>query len=553
MFKKKKAEPDKKPLLDKKTADLLGLIFEKMPGRIELLLFTSPGRNDPYSVAIREFFRSIGPLTDKIDLREYDLTHELAAKHEAQQSPTLVLDPDHMHLRWLGAPVGHEAESFLTALVMIGHHNANLGAQSLKVLNSIEDPRQIKIFVSPTCPYCPQQVMNALKAAVERPDLVSLEIIDVLAMAELAEKYQAFSTPTVYANEKLIARGAQSEELFMASLKKLEEVNIFIPDNDAEEIEVDLVVVGAGPAGLSAGIYAARSGLRTVVVEKGALGGQVATTPIVENYPGIPQIGGKALVDIMVVHALEYANVFPGEEVMEIKPGQPLVVTTSRRRFLTRAVLLASGAVYRRLGVPGEDRLFGRGVSYCSTCDGPLFKKRRALMVGGGDSAVTEALHLHQIGVEVTLAHRRDTLRAQAQLKDSLKAAEIPVLFNTEVREIRGEGRVKEVELFDNLTGTTQVMAVDAVFVSVGYSPAVELALRTGVALTEDGYIKKDSRHRTNIPGIYSAGDVEGGYKQIVIAAGQGSEAALAIFEDLVNPYWVSDQPLGSGRIIEAL
>ena len=426
---------------------------------------------------------------------------------------------------------------------MIGHRNANLGKQSLKLLQSIEEPRRIKVFASPTCPYCPQQIMNAFKAAVERPDLIFVEIIDVQAMAELAEKYQAFSTPTVYANEKLIARGAQSEELFMASLKKLEEETIFIPDNEAEEIEVDLVVVGAGPAGLSAGIYGARSGLRTVVVEKGVLGGQVATTPIVENYPGIPQIGGKALVDIMVVHALEYANIFPGEEVMEIKPGQPLVVTTNRRRFLARAVLLASGAVYRRLGAPGEDRLFGRGVSYCSTCDGPLFKKRKVLMVGGGDSAVTEALHLHQIGVEVTLAHRRDTLRAQAQLKDSLRAAQIPVLFNTEVREIRGEDRVKEVELFNNLTGKTEVLAVDGVFVSIGYSPAVELARRTGVELTEDGYIKKDSRHRTNIPGIYSAGDVEGGYKQIVIAAGQGSEAALAVFEDLVNPYWVSNQP----------
>ncbi|HSO72885.1 MAG TPA: FAD-dependent oxidoreductase [Thermodesulfobacteriota bacterium] len=547
MVREKKDEPGKKSLLDKKTSDLLELIFEKMPRRIELLLFTSPDRNEPYSAAIREMIRSMEALTDKIDWREYDLTHELAAKHQAQQSPTLLLDPEHTHLRWLGAPIGHEAESFLTALIMIGHRNANLGTQSLKVLNSIEEPRRIKIFVSPTCPYCPQQIMNALKAAVERPDLIFVEIIDVQAMTELAEKYQAFSTPTVYANEKLIALGAQSEELFMASLKKLEEETIFIPDNTAEEIEVDLVVVGAGPAGLSAGIYAARSGLRAVVVEKGVLGGQVATTPIVENYPGIPQIGGKALVDIMVAHALEYANVFPGEEVMEIKPGQPLVVSTSRRRFLAKAVLLASGAVYRRLGVPGEDRLFGRGVSYCSTCDGPLFKKRKVLMVGGGDSAVTEALHLHQIGVEVTMAHRRETLRAQAQLKDSLRAAKIPVLFNTEVREIRGEDRVKEVALFNTLTGKTEVMAVDGVFVSIGYSPAVDLARRTGVALTEDGYIKKDSRHRTNIPGIYSAGDVEGGYKQIVIAAGQGSEAALAVFEDLVNPYWVRGGTMNSG------
>jgi thioredoxin reductase (NADPH) len=326
----------------------------------------------------------------------------------------------------------------------------------------------------------------------------------------------------------------------MASLKKLEQETIFIPDNKAKQIETDLVIVGGGPAGLTAGIYGARSGLRTVVVEKGPLGGQVFTTPIVENYPGITQVGGRTLVDIMVAHALEYANIFPGEEVMEITPGPTIVVTTNRRRFLTRAVLLATGAVYRHIGAPGEERLFGRGVSYCSTCDGPLFKGRSALVVGGGDSAVTEALHLHNIGVQVTLVHRKSSLRAQARLAETLEAQKIPVHYDTEVQEIRGEEKVEEVVLLNHGTGATLVLQVNAVFVAVGYEPAVRLARRIGIQLTPEGYIQKDARHRTNIPGIYSAGDVEGGYKQIVTAAGQGAEAALAIFEDLVNPYWVS-------------
>jgi len=180
-----------------------------------------------------------------------------------------------------------------------------------------------------------------------------------------------------------------------------------------KQVETDLVIIGGGPAGLSAGIYAARSGLKSVVVEKGVLGGQVATTPVVENYPGLKQIGGKTLVDIMVTHALEYVQIFPGEEVLDINPGDPITVHTSRRKFLTMAVLMATGATHRNLKVPGELRLSGHGVSYCSTCDGPIFKGRKAIIVGGGNSAVTEALHMHHIGVNVTLVHRRDNLRAQ--------------------------------------------------------------------------------------------------------------------------------------------
>jgi thioredoxin reductase (NADPH) len=273
----------------------------------------------------------------------------------------------------------------------------------------------------------------------------------------------------------------------------------------------------------------------------------VATTPVVENYPGLTQVGGKTLVDIMVSHALQYVNIFPGEEVMDIQAGDPFVVKTSRRRFTARAVLLATGASHRHLNVPGESRLSGRGVSYCSTCDGPLFKGKKVIMVGGGNSAVTETIHLHHIGVQVTLVHRRDTLRAQEHLTRNLTSNNIPILFNTEVKEISGEAKVESVTLADTQTGETTRLPVDGVFIAIGYEPAVELARKIGVETTSDGYIMRDARHRTNIPGIYSAGDVEGGYKQIVTAAGQGAEAALCLFEDLVNPYWKKESPTAVG------
>ena len=523
----------------------LRAIFEKMPNEIPLFLFTSPGKNDPFCQAAREVIRAVRGMAPKITLIEYDLNHEIARKWNAQYSPTLLFDPEHYNVRWLGAPMGEEGRTFVEALIMMGYKNTNMSKESRKLLKKIESPRNLKVFVSPSCPYCPQQAVNALKAAIEKPDLVSLDIIDIQANPELAEQYSAQSVPQVYANEKLIAQGAQPEELFMLSLERMEQQTIFIPESSAKEIETDLVIVGGGPAGLTAGIYGARSGLRAVVIERDALGGQVANTPVVENYPGLTQVGGKALVDLMVSHALEYAKIFPGEEVTEIQPGDPIVVSTNRRRFTAKAVLLATGARYRPLNVPGESRLSGHGVTYCSTCDGPLFKGKKVIMVGGGDSAVTEALHLHNIGVHVTLVHRRDTLRAQEHLARNLSASNIPVIFNTEIKAIEGKDRVEEVILYNNLTQETTTMKVDGVFIAVGYKPSVELAQKIGVEITPDGYIKHDSRHRTNIPGIYSGGDVEGGYKQIVTAAGQGSEAALAIFEDLVNPYWKQESSRG--------
>jgi thioredoxin reductase (NADPH) len=324
----------------------------------------------------------------------------------------------------------------------------------------------------------------------------------------------------------------------MASLEKLEPQTIFIPESDAELVETDVVIVGGGPAGLAAGIYAVRSGLKSVVVERGALGGQVAITPIVENYPGLSRVPGKTLVDITVSHALEYVQIFQGEEVLEIQPGEIVTVITSRRRFLAKAVILATGANYARLGVPGEMRPAGRGVSYCATCDGPLFKGKKVVVVGGGNSAATETLHLRNIGVQVSMVHRRDAFRAQEYLVKNIFANDIPVLWDTEIKEIRGKERVNEVVLVNNKTGETTVFPTDGVFIAVGYTPTVELAVKTGIELTPDGFIKRDDHHRTNIPRIYSAGDVEGGYKQIVTAMAQGSEAAMSVFEDLMHPYW---------------
>lgn len=526
--------------------------FDRLPNDISLYLFTEKGKDDVFCDAIRQVVHAFRQLTDKISFKEYDLGHERAAEWKVESSPTLLISPERYNLRWLGAPMGEEGRSFLEALLLAGMGLSNLNEQSRKVVAQIDSPRAVRVFVSPTCPYCPQQAVNGIKAAIERPDMVSVEIVDIQCRPDLAEKYSAHSVPQAFANDILIGMGAQSEEVFMLSLQKMEPQTIFIPDSDAELVEADLLIVGGGPAGLTAGIYAVRSGLKAVLVERDALGGQVATTPVVENYPGFTQVGGKALVDIMVTHALQYVQIFQGEEVLDIEPGPPFTVQTSRRKFRVKTILLATGASHKPLGVPGESHFFGRGISYCATCDGPLFKDRQVVMVGGGNSAVTEALHLHHMGVKVTLMHRRDKLRAQEVLAKQLAENDIPILWNTRIREIRGQERVEELVIENTQTGEIGTIKADGVFVAIGYSPTVELARKIGAELTTEGYIKHDGRHRTSVPGIYSAGDVEGGWKQIVTAAGMGSEAAMAIFEDLINPYWQqqSDQAVSKAYTV---
>ena len=516
--------------------------FEQLPNDIPLYLFTAKGHDDVFAHANREVIRAFRQLSSRISLREHNLNHELAKKWHVTHSPTLLIAPDKYSIRWLGAPMGEEARTFLELLILVGLGQSQLSEQSLKVIKRIDSARQVKIFVSPTCPYCPQQAINAVKAAIEMPDLVSLEIIDIQSQPELANQYSAQSVPQAFANDVLIGQGAQPEEVFIASLQKMEAQTIFIPESDAERVETDLLIVGGGPAGLTAGIYAVRSGLRTAIVERDALGGQVATTPIVENYPGFTSVGGKSLVDIMVSHALQYVQIFQGEAVVDVQAGPPFTVKTNRRQFQTKTILLATGASHRHLNIPGEARLSGRGVSYCSTCDGPLFKGKKVVMVGGGNSAVTEALHLFHMGIDVTLIHRRDKLRAQEFLVQQLLNNNIPVLWNTEVKEIRGEERVNAIVLFNNKTNKTSEFKIDGVFIAIGYTPAVELAQKIGMKINPDGYIKQDGKHRTSVPGVYSAGDVEGGYKQIVTASGQGAEAAMTIFEDLINPYWLDGQ-----------
>jgi len=304
----------------------------------------------------------------------------------------------------------------------------------------------------------------------------------------------------------------------------------------------ELIIIGAGPAGLAAGIYGARSGLKTLILEGKMAGGTAADAPLIENYPGFQSINGMELAQKMAAHCRSTGVIireFESVIGLDLK-GEKKIVKTNRAVYEANAVIIASGSHYRELNVPGEKEFRGRGVSYCGICDGPLFKGKRVLVVGGGNSAVMTALYLAGLASEVKIAHRRSEFRAEeALVKDLVAKKNIEILWNTELKEIQGEKLVAKVILFNNQNGETQEMAIDGVFIQVGEDPNSQLAREAGVEVDEGGYIKIDIFQRTNVSGVYAAGDVTNHpIKQVGAAVGQGITAALEAYGFIKRPYY---------------
>ncbi len=304
----------------------------------------------------------------------------------------------------------------------------------------------------------------------------------------------------------------------------------------------DLIIIGAGAAGLSAGIYGARSGLKTLILDEKLAGGTTADAPIVENYPGFNQVTGAELADKKVAHAKKTGAIIHELEAvtaMDLK-GEKKIVKTSRTEYEAPAIIIASGAHYREANVKGEKEFRGRGVSYCGVCDGPFFKGKRVLVIGGGNSACITTLYISGLAAQVYVVHRKDVFRAEdALVKDLESKGNVKVMWNTEVKEIKGEKVVTSAVLLDNKTGATQELAVNGVFVQIGESPNSQLAQTSGVETEEGGSIKIDIHQRTNIPGVYAAGDVTNHpVRQIGTAVGQGITAALEAYGYIKRPYY---------------
>lgn len=288
----------------------------------------------------------------------------------------------------------------------------------------------------------------------------------------------------------------------------------------------DVIILGAGPAGLTAGIYAARGGLNAVIVESSAVGGQASLTAEIENYPGFESVNGFELVSIMQAQCdcLGVTFVFDNPVNVSLEGEIKRVTTAASGTLEARTVIIATGALPRTLGLPNESALMGGGVSYCATCDGAFFRGKPVAVVGGGNTAVEDALYLLKFASDVWLIHRRDALRADAILADRVKASGVKIVWDSVVTELVGENKLRALTLKNVKTGELSSLAVNGVFIAVGQTPST--AGLTGVEL-DGGYIVTDEEMRTALPGVFAAGDVrKKSLRQVVTATADGAIAA---------------------------
>jgi thioredoxin reductase (NADPH) len=538
-MKEKKEEKD--ILLPPEAREILKQEFKQLENPVSVVVFTDEENreNRPFGEFAVKFVRELSEITDKIRPVFEKVSGDAAKKYGVTRAPVILIEPEKYHVRLIGAPGGEEARTLIIAIVMASTGRTILSEEARKRLNELKEKRDIKVFVSPTCPYCPHQAATAIAAAIEKPGLVEAEVIEIFENKDLATQYNAFSVPQTFIDDHLVGLGLQPLEVVIEELLTATPVKPKAAEY-GERVEKDLVIIGAGPAGLTAAIYAERSGLKAVVLEKANIGGQVSITPLVENYPGFTRIAGRTLMDMMAQQAISYTDIREGEEVLDIRRMDGFFeVATDRAKYIVKAVLIATGAESKKLGIPGEMEFFGRGVSYCASCDGYFFKDgKKVIVVGGGNTAATEALYLKNIGVDVTLVHRRDALRCEQILRQSIEDNRIPVMWNTIVKEIRGEKLVTGVVLENTTDNSERTLPISGVFIAIGYVPNNEIAIKLGADIDNQGYVKVDTGYRTSVKGVYAAGDITGGFKQIVTAVGQGAVAANTIFEDITSPYW---------------
>lgn len=299
--------------------------------------------------------------------------------------------------------------------------------------------------------------------------------------------------------------------------------------------EYDLIIVGGGPAGLTAGIYAGRQGMNTIILEMMTGAGSGYMVPSMENYPGFDLISGKDLLEKMREQAEKHVPISNMEEVKKIDKidADGILVTTSKGEYKTKSLIISTGSRHRRLKVPGEVDFIGRGVCYCATCDGPLYHGKDVVVIGGGNAAVQESIYLKNLGCNVTIIHRRDQLRAEKYLQEKLEENNIPVIWDSVVKEIKGDMVVSHVLLHNVKTEENTELSIDGIFIAVGEEPLSKVAQAAGVEVDGEGYILTDKLQRTNIPGLYAAGDITGGIKQWVVACAEGAVASLSAFEDV--------------------
>lgn len=436
-----------------------------------------------------------------------------------------------------GVPNGHEFTSLLLALLNADGKGKNFPDEAVcNRVKALNGPINITTYVSLTCTNCPD-VVQALNAMATLNNKINHTMVDGAINQEEVEALKIQAVPSVYADNKLIHVGRGD---FGELLNKLEE-QYGIHENAIEKTvkEYDVIVLGGGPAGSSAAIYSARKGLKVAVVAE-RIGGQVKETVGIENLISVPETTGSELADNLRTHMSRYPiDLLEHRKIerVETEGKNKVISTASGESFVAPALIIATGASWRKLNVPGETEYIGRGVAFCPHCDGPFYKGKHVAVVGGGNSGIEAAIDLAGICSKVTVLEFMDGLKADQVLQEKAKSLpNIEIFTSSQTTEVIGNGdKVTGIRIKDRVTEKEHIIELDGIFVQIGLA-ANSSIFRELIETNRQGEIIIDTHCRTNIPGIYAAGDVSTvPFKQIIISMGEGAKAALSAFEDRLH------------------
>jgi len=516
-------------MLDANLKQQLNTYLQNIVAPIEL----SVSSNDsPKSQELSDLAQEIAELNEKITLKQV----------KGARAPSLAVGPADQtpRVNFAGIPMGHEFTSLVLALLQAGGHPSKADAALQEQIRNLKGEFHFETYISLSCQNCPDVVQALNLMAVLNPNITHTMIDGALFQKEVEER-QIMAVPSVYLNGEHFGQGRMTLPEIVNKLdtgaaeKKAAELN--------EREPYEVLIVGGGPAGASAAIYAARKSIRTGVVAE-RFGGQVMDTVGIENFISVPYTEGPKLVASLEQHVKEYeVEVITEQSAAFLRKQEPKkgklieVELASGATLKSRSVILATGARWREMNVPGEQEYRGKGVAYCPHCDGPLFKGKSVAVIGGGNSGIEAAIDLAGIVKDVTVLEFSDTLRADSVLvKKAESLPNITIIKQAMTTEVLGDGnKVIGLKYKDRKTDESHVVDVVGIFVQIGLVPNSEW-LKNSLELTERGEIVIDSHGATSMPGVFAAGDVTATpYKQIIIAMGSGSTAALGAFDYLIR------------------
>ena len=513
-------------MLDANLKSQLTTYLEKVVLPIEIVASLDDGEK---SRELQALLQEIVLLSDRITL--------VTRHDDAERKPSFSINRPgtDISVRFAGIPMGHEFTSLVLALLQVGGHPVKLADAVIEQIRNLDGDYQFETYISLSCQNCPEVVQALNAMSIINPRIRHVTIDGALFQQEVDAR-QIMAVPSTYLNGEVFGQGRSGVEEILSKLDG--GANARQAAQLSTKDVFDVLIVGGGPAGAAAAIYAARKGIRTGVLAE-RFGGQVLDTLAIENFVSVKETNGPHFAVALEQHVQAYGvDIMNLQRAESLMPGRLIEIKTVGGAVLkSRSVILATGARWREINVPGEKEYRNHGVAYCPHCDGPLFKGKRVAVIGGGNSGVEAAIDLAGLVAHVTLIEFGAELRADAVLQRKLNSLDnVTVITSAQTTEILGDGKkVNGLILTDRISGNSKKVELEGVFVQIGLVPNTEW-LKGTVALSRHGEIEVDAKGKTSIPGVFAAGDMTTTpYKQIVIAAGDGAKAALSAFDYLIR------------------